>query len=124
MQLTLRMKGKLEAAQNIVLRSRTEGRQEPAFILYGGVNTPLRTNLPDEARAGVALRTPAGQECSTGLDIAIANLQRTGRRKMISTGDIIGTPIAPGGVAEEKTLVGIGIVVLRIEIEKSAAAVS
>src|SRR5262249_45768439 len=102
MQLAFWMKRKLEAAQNIVLCSRAERGHEPAFVLHESVNAPLRTNLPDKPGAGVALRASAGQESGTGLDIPIANLQGTGRRKMISTGDVIGTSVAAGWVPEEK----------------------
>src|SRR5215472_5670065 len=114
MQLAFRMKGKLEATENIVLRSRAKCGHEPAFVLQESVNAPLRTNLPDKPGAGVALRASAGQESGTGLDIPIANLQGTGRRKMISTGDVIGTSVAPSLVPEEKAFVGIGVVILSI----------
>src|SRR5215472_12509570 len=105
MQLAFRMKSKLEAAENIVLHSRAKRGHEPALVLNKSINAPLRTNLPDKPCAGVALRASAGQESGTGLDIPIANLQGTSRRKMINTRDVIGTSVAPSLVPEEKAFV-------------------
>src|SRR5262249_21743312 len=123
-QLVFRIKRNLEAAQEIVLRSRAKCGNEPALILEERINAPLGTHLPKEPRGGIALSASTRQEHGTGLNITISKLQAGGGRKMISAQGMVGPSVAPGRVAEQKALVQIGIVITEIPVQELSSPIS
>src|SRR5262249_48070938 len=98
-------------------------RNQPAFVLHEPVHTPVGSNLPEEPGTGVALRAAAGYELRAGFGVAIAELQTGGRRKVVRRPCLVGSAIAASLITEQISLVGIGVVVLGVVVEKCAAVV-